>query len=147
MSVSLIQVNLRLNRTNIQLLRGFAHDNDRLQDAFMHKTSVPKFSIPYNEPRYQPMPNVFSFTLKPSTTTEAANPNCKMNIEDEVTMDCFASHLQDVLGCQLPWDVGLDSSNHKSYLLSNILFCRYIITFMVLNICIQTAIDVRYLLS
>ncbi len=99
-----------INRENIQHLRGFAHKYDTLQDAFLHKTSLAKFTIPYNDPRFWPMANVFSFVIKPIISTEFADTEC--DTTDKVNEDCFAEHLQNLLGCKLPWDVGLRSSEY-----------------------------------
>ena len=76
----------------------------------MHKTSLPKFTIPYDDPKFKPMPNVFSFVIKPSTSTEFADTACEIDVIQQETEDCFAEHMQEVLRCELPWDVGLKSS-------------------------------------
>ncbi len=55
------------------------------------------------------MPNVFSFVIKPIISTEFADSDCEMTT-DKVIDDCFAEHLQSLLGCKLPWDVGMQSS-------------------------------------
>ncbi len=104
------QIVLRLDRKNIHLLRGFAHQHDTLQNAIMHKTSQPKFTIPYNDPRYKSTPNAYTFVIKPSTWTEFSDTDCRLDTSpDTDNVDCFAEHLQKMLGCTLPWDVGRNS--------------------------------------
>ena len=81
-----------------------------MQNAFMHKSSVAKFTIPFDNPLYGSTPNKYDFAIKPSTWTEFTDADCNMDAVDSDTTDCFANHLQKKLECSLPWDVGMNSS-------------------------------------
>ncbi len=95
------------------MLRGFAHKFDTIQDAFMHKTSLAKMTIPYDDPKYRGTANVFSFAIRPSTSTEFADTDCDMDTDTanaDTVEDCFGDYLQRALGCRVPWDIGSNSS-------------------------------------
>ncbi len=99
---------IQLNRKGIEELRGYFHEHDSLQHAFLHKSSEPKLSIPYDNPLYQGMPNQFTFMVVSRSVHESRDTHCL--VEDNIDLaegpstDCYVKHLEDVLGCTLPWD-------------------------------------------
>ncbi len=73
----------------------------------MHKSSSSKFSIPFNNPLYEGMPNQYRFKVTSKYVYENQNKDCILPDEDgeEQTVDCYVGYLEkNVLGCHLPWE-------------------------------------------
>ncbi len=75
----------------------------------MHKSSEPKFSIPFNNPLYKGMPNQYTFKITSRAVYEHQDPACNwepdlQNGNQYEKHDCFVKALEDKLDCLLPWD-------------------------------------------
>ena len=71
----------------------------------MHKTSKPKFHIPYNDPRFQPMPNFYAFEISTSTVQTLESEDCVSEERHLPTQQhCFKEKIEAELGCKLLWD-------------------------------------------
>ena len=86
----------------------------------MHRSSLTKLYIPFDNPRYGDMSNSFSYLVEPTLTTEFTDLDCTEDKNDHVdnSRDCYAEYLEDKLGCKLPWDT--DSSESSKNLKKDI---------------------------
>ncbi len=105
------QIDIEINLKDIEELTGYIHEYDGLQHAFMHKSSEPKFSIPFNNPSYNGMPNQYHFKISSKSVKEPRDSFCLQeeepadnDINNDTKQDCYIKHLENILGCQLPWD-------------------------------------------
>ena len=70
----------------------------------MHKTSLPAFHIPYNNPNYGLMPNSYHYHIQSSIMQNLEASECRTNVDPDENPSCYESYLESNLGCKLSWD-------------------------------------------
>ncbi len=110
------QIVIQVNQKEIEDLKGYIHEHDSVQYVFMHKSSGPKFDIPFNNTLYGGMPNHYHFKLTSKSVDEFLDTNCLLETKQNDSPDngdCYVKHLENILDCQLPWDGSLSNSKSK----------------------------------
>ncbi len=106
---------------------GFIHDSDGHAMTFLHKSSDPKFHIPYRNPRYGDMSNSFTFHIqyptyvlsnifnayrktkilcrRTSAVHDLPTETCSNVEQTNLNSDCYMNYLETQLDCELTWNV------------------------------------------
>ena len=98
---------VELNINNIEHTLGYIHSKDSIQHAFLHKSSIPQFHIPYNNSKLPPttLPNHYTFNIKSQVIHDFEDQSCTMSsIDDANHKKCYINKLEEKLNCRLHWD-------------------------------------------
>ncbi len=105
--LQLFQITIELNTHRVEYFLGYLHDTNTLQHAFLHKSSVPLFYIPYNNSKLTPtaLPNHYTFTVQSQTIHDFKGQTCSSStpIDSNDQENCYIDTLEKRLGCSLKW--------------------------------------------
>ncbi len=128
------KMELEFDREGLTELKGYLHDFDTRQHAFLHKSSKAKFTLAYDDPKYNgTAPNSFTFHVTVQRVKDFRTSDChsfENNPEDyQPTDEKLHLYLEDQLGCKLPWKLEpSDPGDHNIFV-----FVKILVDYVFLN--------------
>ncbi len=91
----------------VELLQGFLHDSNTLQHAFLHKSSIPQFHIPFNSTKLPSisLANHYTFTIHSHIVKDFDGQSCNAasSTDSKDQKNCYISYMEERLNCSLQW--------------------------------------------
>ncbi len=109
----IIQFSLELNTDGVEAFLGYFHSIDTYQHAFLHKSSITRVNIPYNNSVWPAtaVPNYYTFHVKSNVVHDFEDQACTLStITESDVEECYINHLESNLNCTLNWENDISGS-------------------------------------